>query len=476
MLFVAAKTAEKFVEGPLRVPLLEALEGLGHAPLIRSARLHCFGRALANPERAKDLERALAASAEEEGDAPYVRGDIFCLENHAHFLIFGDVEDGGASLRAGLVYTAETADPAGKLDAFCQNVEDALYAASQAAGAHAMDAMLVSEIKWRKREGSAKQQVPQAVTAEESAALPAARGGDAADRVRAVELLEDVVARDFLRRLSEAQADNRLAEMLSAGGREPARDALVARLSDAGLVRREVQVSCRKSGRSIFRLPSSEALGIVTASNAVCSDCGAAVADERAEELATPTPLANSLLKGGAWLSSSVRAVLAGAGLREGEVTTRPTDAEAEAQLLANVSGEPFLLFVRDGDFTAADARRALEAEAETRATHLVVVSTGGIQDEARARLREHARRRTRAGGASEVVFVEGLEAAAVELRRAVERVSREALTRELFELDQGAGFNVGLMLAERFRLNNSKAGLRDLAASAAGAGGSQEL
>jgi len=479
MLFVAAKTAEKLVEGPLRTALLEALEGRGLTPLIRSARLYCFERALAKPERVKDLERALTASAEEEGDAPYVRGDIFCLEDHAHFLIFGDGEDGAAAgLRAGLVYTAETADPAGKLDAFCQNVEDALYDASEAAGAHAMDSMLVSEVKWRDREGSAKHHVSQAVTAEESAALPAARGGDAAERVRAVELLEDVVARDFLRRLSEAHADGRAAEMLSAGGREPARDALVARLSGAGLVKREVQISCRKSGRSIFRLPSSEALGIVTASNAVCSDCGAAVADERAEELATPTPLANTLLKGGAWLSSSVRAVLAGAGLREGEVTSRPSDAEAEAQLLANVSGEPFLLFVRDGDFTAADARRALEAEGQTGATHLVVVSTGKIQDEARARLREHARRRTRAGGAAEVVFVEGLEAAAVELRRAVERVSREALTRELFELDQSAGFNVGLMLAERFRLNQSKAELRDLAASAAGAlaGGLQEL
>ena len=475
MLFVASKTAEKFVEGPLRTPLLEALEERGLAPLIRLARLHCFARALANPERVKDLERALAATAEEEGDAPYVRGEIFCLEDHAHFLIFGDEDESGPGMRAGLVYTAETADPAEKLDSFCRNVRDALQAAAARSQSSAGAA---ADFDWRGREGSAKQHVSQAVAAEESAALPAARGGDAAERVRAVELLEDVVARDFLWRLSEAHADGRAAEMLSAGGREPARDALVARLSDAGLVKREVQISCRKSGRSIFRLPSSEALGIVTASNAVCSDCGAAVADERAEELATPTPLASSLLKGGGWLSSSLRAVLVGAGLRGGEVLTRPSDAEAEAQLVANVSGEPFLLFVRDGDFTAADARRALEAEAETRATHLVVVSTGKIQDEARARLREHARRRTRAGGTSEVVFVEGLEAAAVELRRAVERVSRDALTRELFELDQSAGFNVGLMLAERFRLNSSKVELRDLAASAAGAlaGGPQEF
>jgi hypothetical protein len=173
-----------------------------------------------------------------------------------------------------------------------------------------------------------------------------------------------------------------------------------------------------------------------------------------------------------------MRGVLAGVGIPEGEIVARRPSGDDEAQLLANVSGEPFLFFVRDGDIAAADARRALEAEAETHATRLVVVSTGKIQDEARARLREHARRRSRSGAPSEVVFVEGLEAAPVELRRAVERVSREALTRELFELDQSAGFNVGLMLAESFRLTRSKEALPDLAASAASAlsGGSQEF
>lgn len=173
-----------------------------------------------------------------------------------------------------------------------------------------------------------------------------------------------------------------------------------------------------------------------------------------------------------------MRGVLSGVGIPAGEIVTRRPGGDDEAQLLANVSGEPFLFFVRDGDLTPADARRALEAEAETHATRLVVVSTGSIQDEARARLREHARRRSRSGGASEVVFVEGLEAAPVELRRAVERVSREALTRELFELDQSAGFNVGLMLAESFRLARPKAALPDVAASAAGAlaGSLQEL
>ena len=209
----------------------------------------------------------------------------------------------------------------------------------------------------------------------------------------------------------------------------------------------------------------------MTASNAVCSECGTAIADERAEELVTPTPLASSMMKGGEWLVSSLRSILKGLGVPEGETTTRAASDEGEAHVLANVGGEPFLFVVRDGDFTAADARRALEGEADAHATRLVVVSTGKIQDDARARLREHARRRSRTGGASEVIFVEGLDTAAGELGAALERVAEDALTRELYELDANAGFNVGYALATRFRLaRHADGGLQDLAASAAGA------
>jgi hypothetical protein len=209
---------------------------------------------------------------------------------------------------------------------------------------------------------------------------------------------------------------------------------------------------------------------MVTASNAVCSECGAAVADERAEELVTPTPLAASMLKDGAWLVNGVRSSLAELGLPAGAVAWRGADEEGEARVLADVCGELFLFVLRDGDFTPGHARRALEGEAETQATRLVVVATGRVHEEARSRLREHARRRARAGGEGEVIFVEGADAATPEVRQAVERVSREALTRELFELDASAGFSVGHMLAERFRLLGRAGALRDLAASAAGA------
>jgi hypothetical protein len=483
MLLIETRTAEQSVEKSLRTPLLEALRGRGLAPLIRSARMRFFEQAAGDAARAGELERAVAEWTDAEGVEPYVRGDVFCSEEFAHFLVFADDSEGGG-LRAGIVYDAETAEPARRLEEFCRNVSEAYEetargaraegaedgAASEQNGAHA------TRVEWRRREGRSQEVFKRFNSSTQSAQAPTststARGGTTAERMRAVEILEDADARGFMQRLGEAHADGRVAEMLASEGRSPEREALVTRLAGSGLVRREVQISCRKDGHSLFRLPSPDALAIVTASNAVCSECGGAIADERAEELVTPTPLASSMMKGGEWLVSSLRTILKGLGVPEGETATRDASDDGEAQVLANVGGEPFLFVVRDGDFTTSDARRALEGESDAHATRLVVVSTGKIQDDARARLREHARRRSRAGGASEVIFVEGLDSAAGELDAALERVTRDALTRELYELDASAGFNVGYALAARFRHSRRAGGdgLQDLAASAAGA------
>src|SRR5947208_13979460 len=63
----------------------------------------------------------------------------------------------------------------------------------------------------------------------------ATRVGGAADRARAVEILEDAGARSLLQRLSEARADGRVPDMLAVGG-EPDAESFVARLADAGLL------------------------------------------------------------------------------------------------------------------------------------------------------------------------------------------------------------------------------------------------
>jgi hypothetical protein len=470
MLFVESRVAEREVARGVRLAVLDALQERGLAPLVRSARLQGFEQALAGRGGAEELERAVAEWSDTEGDLPYVPGDIFCSEDFAHFLVFGEAGDAARGLRAGIVYTAETDDPAQKLEAFCRQVQEALDSAERAAdGADAI--LSAARLEWGARRGAGREAFARLSAEPEASSTNAAgRATDPAARQHAAELFREPSARGLLQRLSEAQSDGRVSKLLAAGGRDAAQEALVARLAGAGLVRREVLVSCRREGRALFRLPSPEALQMVTASNAVCSECGAAVADERAEELITPTPLAAAMLKDGAWMVGGVRAALSELGLPAAAVAARAGGAEGEAQLLADVCGELFLFVLRDGDFTPAHARRALEGEAETQAARLVVVTTGKVHDEARARLREHARRRARAGGEGEVIFVEGVDATADSLRETFERVSQEALTRELFELDASAGFSVGHMLAARFRLRQRAGALRDLAASAAGA------
>ena len=125
MLFIESRIADLNVEKSLRTPLLEAMQERGLVPLIRSSRLHFFEQALMSAERVKDLEQALAVWSDAEGDEPYVRGDVFCTEEFAHFLVFADESEGVAGLRAGLVYDAETAEPAQRLEAFCRSVAEA---------------------------------------------------------------------------------------------------------------------------------------------------------------------------------------------------------------------------------------------------------------------------------------------------------------------------------------------------------------
>src|SRR4030095_8539370 len=105
------------------------------------------------------------------------------------------------------------------------------------------------------------------------------------------------------------------------------------------------------------------------------------------------------------------------------QITIAPTSEEGEAHMTVSVCNESFLLVLRDGDVTAAQPRHALARQIETEAAHLVVVSSGKIQEEARVRLREHARRRARGGSDVEVILVEGVDASD-ELRLAFERGS----------------------------------------------------
>src|ERR1051326_6238272 len=262
MLFVESKTLRQSVDSAARMTLLGKLQEKGLTPLIRSARASCYEQAVLGPERVDEMERAVAAWTETEDDRLYVRGDVFCFEDFVLFLIFGNDEDEAAGLRAGIVYEAEMLEPMKKLDAFCRNVSDALEAIH---GSSESGNGVQSEDEWQARELSNSLSRFTPGQESDSSSSNTERRSEVGSP-RAVELLEDIEARRLLHRIREIQAEGRVSEIIAGVENEAATASLINRMADAGLLRREVLVSCRKVGRSLFRLPSPDALNVITAS------------------------------------------------------------------------------------------------------------------------------------------------------------------------------------------------------------------
>src|SRR5687767_6322635 len=208
MLFIESRRTKSSLSGEMRLALLETLQEKGLTPLIRSTRLGCYEQALLGPERIDEMERAIASWTETEDDRPYISGDVFCFEDFVLFLIFGDGLDEVTGMRAGIVYGAETLEPARKLEAFCRNVDEAIEA-------HRTDSNNGSpeESQW-------EQYKPRNSSAH---GLFASRVDDDSIRrqdgppgnPRAVELLENVEARRLLRRIRESETGGRVSDILS---------------------------------------------------------------------------------------------------------------------------------------------------------------------------------------------------------------------------------------------------------------------
>jgi hypothetical protein len=218
-------------------------------------------------------------------------------------------------------------------------------------------------------------------------------------------------------------------------------------------VEREVQISCRKTGHALFRLPNPHALAVVTVSDATCSECGAPVADENVEEVIAPTQLASSLLEDGSWLVSRIHFLLRELGVPEREIALGPSEGTGYGQLMANICGESFLIVTRDGDLTPAFARWTIDHEIDTEASHLVIVATGRIHKEAGVLLQNHSRRRVSSGQDFEMIVADDAASAGRELEQALERVSQRVVAEQLCVLDGNIGFSVSRLVLTKFQI-----------------------
>src|ERR1044072_7211512 len=440
MLFLESKTLNLAVHTAGRIRLLQDLHAQNLVPLIRSQRLRCFEDVLLGMDRVSEMETALANSTESTTGEPYVRGDLFCFQDYILFIVFEDDD----SLRAGIVYEARTPEPFRKLDSFCQDVRSALLSQQQQ--------IAMSFPEWQTSGVAMARGFRTFVERQDADSLfTSLRKETMSKRSLAASKLEDESSRIFLRTARNAHQEGYAAKLLT--GHAESADVPIQRLEDAGLVEREVQISCRKTGHALFRLPNPHALAVVTVGDATCSECGAPVADENVEEVIAPTQLASSLLEDGSWLVSRIHFLLREMGVPERDIALGPADGNGYGQLMANICGESFLIVTRDGDLTPALARWAIDLEIDTEASPLVIVATGRIHKEAGVLLQNHSRRRVSSGQDFEMIVADDAASAGRELEAALERVSQRVVAEQLCVLDGSLGFSVSRLVLTKFQL-----------------------
>jgi len=433
MLFLESKTLNHSLDTAARLTLLQELQDRNLVPLIRSQRRRSFEDVLLSADRISEMETALAASTESTTGEPYVRGDLFTFVDYILFLIFEDDD----SIRAGIVYEATTPEPFRKLDSFCQDIR--------------------SLAEWQSSTPAMPQGFRTFVERQDADSLyTSLRKETMSKRILAASKLEDETARVFLRTARNAHQEGYAAKLLTGHTESPG--VPIQRLEDAGLVEREVQISCRKTGHALFRLPNPHALAVVTVSDATCSECGAPVADENVEEVIAPTQLASSLLEDGSWLVSRIHFLLREMGVPEREIAVGPSEGTGYGQLMANICGESFLIVTRDGDLTPAFARWTIDLEIDTEASHLVIVATGRIHKEAGVLLQNHSRRRVSSGQDFEMIVADDAASAGRELEQALERVSQRVVAEQLCVLDGNIGFSVSRLVLTKFQLRRTAA------------------
>lgn len=473
MLFIRSNNLPVFRDERERLRLLDALAGVELIPLIRTARRRRFemltagyvGAAFARP--ADELEQLCAAlRGPGGGGAAYTPGELFTAGDCLFFLVFG--ESAAEGVCAGIVYNVATTGPLAKLEGFCRRVRESLTAGEKTTGeqtggdeaaTHDMAAThdeATDSPLWETRPGPAPRGLARFIAIQPTDFAVAARvRGGARSLTRASELMEDQGVRTFLRRVQEMRREGYSPRRLfaEAGALRGNSGVSVERMFDAGLLEREVRVSCRKSGHALFDLPSPDSLAAITISKAKCSLCAAPVADEIVEETINPTWLAVSLLEDGGWLSNRVYKIVRSLGVPDSEIASGPASPHGESYTAADVCGNSFLFVTRDGDLTPMFARRVAETVAETETTHLVVVITGSVEDEGRLRLYEFAWRRARDGQDLNITLVEGVDAARREIERAFERALRHELSRRLSTLDAALGLGASSFVLDWFKL-----------------------
>src|SRR5262249_1317130 len=141
-------------------------------------------------------------------------------------------------------------------------------------------------------------------------------------------MIGDAEVRRFLKRVKDAQTNEVMVDALAHGMGQGMANSLTDRLVSDGLLRREILIRCNWRGREMFRLWSSEALALIAESRAKCEFCGAAISDERVEDLITLTGPISELLGDGSWLIHTLSTILNKCGVNERQIAIGSVSSE----------------------------------------------------------------------------------------------------------------------------------------------------
>lgn len=460
MLFIQSNSLPLALTEGERLRLLDHLSAKGFTPLIRSARHHCFellmqklSDAASLSSAVKEMERVCVAHQESEGESAYTPGEIFCMSDCIFSLVFTDSAEQGLSVV--MVYSIDTKEPLLRLEYFCRDVREAFGEIAKDDADATKEREQQPDLPfWEPQFGRRSSRGLSRFIAIQPTDFVRAAAAFRGSRqlMRASELMEENSVRSFLRRVQEMRLEGytprRLFTEAGAVG-----DFSIEEMFDAGLLQREIRVSCRKSGHALLDLPTSDSLAAITISKAKCSLCAAPVADEIIEETINPTGLAVSLLEDGTWLVNRIYEIIRALGIPDSEIANGPASPHGESYLAVDVCGNSFLFVTKDGDLTPAFCRRIGEIVEETEASHLVAVVTGKAEDEGRLRLYEFAWRRARGGQDLDTTVIEGLGTLHEEIERAFERSVHCELSRHLFPLNAALGLSASNFVVDWFKL-----------------------
>src|ERR1044072_610386 len=231
-------------------PRLGAVAEKGLKPLQRSTRQQLFRTLAGHTSDAAALERVCAEHTAAAGKGAYTPGELFNGGDCLLALVFG--AEGGETA-ASVVYDLQTAEPLARLERFCRDVHEALGAVRDATAAESETAPESQALLplWRPRargtgHGLARfTAIPPEEFVRAAAALRGGRG-----LARASEMLEERDVRDFLKRIEELRREGYTPRRLLAEAGSHS-NVSVERMLEAGLLGRELRVSCRKHGHAL---------------------------------------------------------------------------------------------------------------------------------------------------------------------------------------------------------------------------------